>query len=161
MKIRITKFILGLFGILLLTNTGFAQNYCKNESNSIKQVKTRSVGNTEYVIFDIVKNAEFSGAPNYTVETASRPFTGYVEDDGEIPVKGAKFKKVVFRSINWMCETRIRTKSFKGAVRDLKNLYAFEGISEFVVGYRAKSRYISTYSYDAGAVTKVVLKFRK
>ena len=45
--------------------------------------------------------------------------------------------------------------------KEVKELWTFEGIAEYVVGYGAESRYVTTYHYDAGSVTKVVMKFRK
>ncbi len=97
---------------------------------------------------------------SYDVETATGPFTDYSGDE-TIPVKGSKFKKIVFKSIYWMCNPRERIRTPKTAIKDIKNLWAFEGISEYVVGFRAKSRYVTTYQYEAGSVIKVVMKFRK
>lgn len=144
---------------LLFVSIGHSQ-IC-TESGSIKRVKNRSIGNVEYVIFDIYKqNDSTTSKMDYEVETARSPFTDYSGDE-TIPVNGDKFKKITFRSIYWMCETQKNITTPKTAIKDIKNLSSFEGIVEYVVGFRARSRYITTYQYDAGSVIKVVMKFRK
>ena len=53
----------------------------------LKRVKNRSVGNVEYVIFDIYKQkASTTSKMSYNVETASAPFTDYSGDE-TIPCK--------------------------------------------------------------------------
>ena len=159
MKFGLGKFSAVAFLSLLLVSSAFAQAYC-SEPGSIKRVKNRSVGNVEYVIFDVIKSGN-GLYDSYEVSSASPPFTGYVEADGEIPVKGAKFRKIVFRFVTWTCKTRNQTRTPRRAVKDIKELYTFEGIADYVVGYSARSRYVATYHYDAGSVTKVVMKFRR
>jgi len=122
-------------------------------------VKNRSAGRVEYVIFDI-KKPEDGATPDYAVETASPPFTDYSGEE-TYKIAGGKFKRIVFRSVYWMCEIPERYRLPTTAVKGIKLLSSFEGIVEFAVGYRARSRYVATYSYDAGSVTKVVMKFRK
>jgi hypothetical protein len=160
MKSKIGKIISAAAVCLLFISPTFAQTFC-TEPGSIKQVKTRSAGNFEYVIFEIFKDPAGNYEPAYEVETAAPPFTGYSDEDGEIPVSGAEFKKITFRSFNWLCETKMKAGPPKKAVKDVKMLWSFEAIAEFAVGYGAGSKYITTYRYDAGALTKVVMKFRK
>ncbi len=145
--------VLGLF--FFLANISFAQNVCK-EPGSIKRVKNRRAGNIEYVIFDLVK----PNAPSFSVKTKSPPFTDYSGDE-KYKIRGNKFKVIVFKSLNWTCKTRERYSVPKSIVKEVKMLWAFEGIAEFVVGYRKGSRYVSTYYYDVGSTRKVVMKFRR
>ena len=147
-----------LIGLLCLFCDASYAGSC-TEPGSISRVKNRSAGNVEYVIFDI-KKPEDGATPDYTVETASPPFTGYSGEE-TYEIAGGKFKRIVFRSVYWMCEIPERYRLPKTAVKGIKLLWSFEGIVEFAVGYRTRSRYVATYSYDAGSVTKVVMKFRK
>ena len=157
MKLSTYKAFLILMALFLaFTTTGFAQ-LC-TESGSIVKVKNRQVGKTEYVIFDLKKGGEYE--PKWDVTKVSGPFTDY-SGDTPIEVKGSKYMKIAFRSFNWMCEIPMKTRTPKRAVKDVKKLWAFEGIAEFVIGTSARARYITTYSYDAGSRTKVVMKFRR
>lgn len=140
--------------LLLPAGVGYSQK-C-TEEGSIRNITNSGIGKFEYVVFNFNNTAE---APDFSVETASRPFEDYSGDE-TINVKGNKFKKIVFRSINWTCQTQNQTRS-KTAVKDVKELWTFEGIAEYVVGFRTNSRYITTYHYKADNLTKVVMKFRK
>jgi hypothetical protein len=148
-----TFLVLGLF--FFLTDTSFSQNPCK-ESGSIKRVKNRRIGKYEYVIFDLIK----PDIAKYSVKTKKPPFTDYSGDE-TYKIKGRKFKVIEFRNLNWGCQTRESYSLPKLAIKGVKQLWVFEGIAEFVVGYRRRSRYIATYSYDAGSIRKVVMKFRR
>lgn len=156
MKIGIEKIFVALGLVFLLCSFSYAEK-C-TQPGSIKRVKNRSVGNVEYVIFDVYKSA--GSELDYEVESTSGPFTDYSGDE-TIPVRGSKYRKIVFKSIYWMCESRDLTRTPRSVVRDVKELWRFEGIAEYVVGIRARSRYITTYHYEAGSVMKVVMKFRK
>lgn len=159
MRFGFIKLVLVLILTLVFAGVGFSQK-C-TEAGSIKRVKNRSVRNVEYVIFDIYKqNASATSRMSYDVESATAPFTDYSGDE-TIPVRGNKFKKITFKSIFWMCETRKKISTPRTAIKDIKNLSSFEGIVEYVVGFRARSRYVTTYQYEAGSVIKVVMKFRK
>ena len=157
MKFGIDKVFVAFSLVFLLCSFSYAEK-C-TQPGSIKRVKNRSVGNVEYVIFDVLKRAD-SDPVDYEVEKASAPFTDYSGDE-TIPVRGKKFRKIVFKSVYWMCESRERIRTPKTAIKDVKQLSRFEGIAEYVVGIRARSKYVTTYHYDAGSVTKVVMKFRK
>ncbi len=153
MRFGFNKFAVTLGVIFFLSTVGVSQT-C-TETGSIKKVTNTSIGNYEYVIFDFIQES----APDYEVSTASKPFTDYSGDE-TIAVRGNKFKKIVFKSFYWMCETPIKTTT-RTAVKDVKELWRFEGIAEYVVGFRTNSRYIATYHYNVGSITKVVIKFRK
>lgn len=157
MKLGVDKILIAFSLAFLLAGFAYAEK-C-TQPGSIKRVKNRSVGNVEYVIFDVFKRAD-GDKVDYGVEKASGPFTDYSGDE-TIPVRGKKFRKIVFKSVYWMCESREIVRTSRTAVKDVKQLSRFEGIAEYVVGIRARSRYITTYHYDAGSVTKVVMKFRK
>ena len=143
------KTLLPAFLVLSFLAFGFVvtshAQVCK-ESGSITRIKNRKVGKTEYVIFDIKKGGNYE--PKWEVKSVEGPFTDY-SGDTTIDVAGTKFRKIVFRSFNWMCETPMRVRTPRPAVRDVKKLWAFEGIAEFVVGISPRARYVTTYSYDA------------
>jgi hypothetical protein len=144
---------------LLLAFAGFTYAEPCKEAGSITKVKNRSVGRVEYIIFDI-KKGEDASAPDFEVKSAKPPFTDYSGDE-TYRIAGDKYKSIVFRSIYWLCEIPQKYRVPRTAVKGIKLLSSFEGIVEFAVGYRSRSRYVATYSYDAGSVTKVVMKFRK
>ena len=157
MKLGFDKILIAMSLVFLLCGFSYAEK-C-TQPGSIKRVKNRSVGNVEYVIFDVFKRAD-GAQVDYEVETTSGPFTDYSGDE-TIAVRGTKFRKVVFKNIFWMCESRELVRTPRTAVKDVKQLSRFEGIAEYVVGIRARSRFVAAYHYSAGSVTKVVMKFRK
>lgn len=137
-----------------------------DEPDSITSVKRTASKGFEYLIFEVRRNWT-EGSPfspeSYRVEEAEPPFTDYSGEE-TIPVSGERFKNVTFMSVKLFsnddyCE--IDVSAFKPGVlvKDLKPLYAFEGVADFAVGYAEDARLISTYSYDAGNFTKVVMKF--
>lgn len=139
-----------------------------DEADSITGVKRTASKGFEYLIFEIRKNfasdSPFSPG-SYRIEDGLPPFTDY-SGEVTIPVSGVNFRKVTFISVKLYskddyCETD--TGGFKPGelVKDLKLLYAFEGVAEFAVGFAEDARLISGYSYDAGNLTKVVMKFGK
>jgi hypothetical protein len=144
------------FCVFMAASAAAQAAYC-TAPHSIKRVKnTYPVGHYEYVVFDIV------ASPNrpYSVSTGKRPF---IADPSGLPVsvKGAKFKKIRFADVFWTCSIRHALALPKTAIKDVKRLGQFEGVVEYVVGYRKASRYISTYAYPAGSNWKVVMKFEK
>ena len=159
MRLALLRILIGLVAFFALFAVGFSQT-C-TEPGSIRQVRNRNAGSIEYVIFDVIKEPGSADSnPVYSVTNAAPPFTDYSGDE-RINVNGKKFKKIVFRSIFWLCQTQVKPSIPQPLVKDVKLLYSFEGIAEFVVGYKAGSRFAGAYHYDAGSVTKVVLKFRK
>jgi len=155
MILRFRKIVIAIGAVFWLAGLSSAQDRC-TEAGSIRSVKNTSIGRFEYVVFDVIRPNE----PTYTVETRRPPFTDYPGEE-TYKIKGNKFKVIVFRSVNWMCDSRQRFRLPGQAIRGIRNLYAFEGISEYVVGYRSRSRYVGTYHYDVGSIRKVVMKFRK
>ena len=157
MKMNISRLLIPITITLLSSGIIFAEP-CR-EPGSITRVKNRSAGKYDYVIFD-VRKSEDGDQPDFEVKTASPPFTDYSgEETYEIP--GGKHKSIAFRSVYWMCEIPERYRLPQTAIKGIRMLWSFEGIVEFAVGYRSRSRYLATYSYDAGSVRKVVMKFRK
>ena len=125
--------------------------------HSIKNVRNSSpAGRYEHVIFQIV------GSPNlpFVVSAASPPF---IADPSGLPVavKGKKFEKIRFSKVFWTCEIKESFSLPKTAIKDIKKLGQFEGVVEYVVGYGAYSRYLSTRALRSRANWKVVMKFRK
>ena len=131
---------------LLLALAGFIYAEPCREAGSITRVKNRSVGRVEYVIFDIKKRAD-NAPPQFSVKSSKRPFTDY-SGEQTYSIAGDKYKTIVFQSINWMCEIPQKYRLPKRAVKGIKLLSSFEGIVEFAVGYRSRSRYVTTYSYE-------------
>jgi hypothetical protein len=129
-----------------------------SEANSIAKVRNRApAGTYEYVIFNFVKPPNL---PNFTVKTVSPPF---IEDPSgkTITVAGSKFKEVRFDSVVWTCEIAESLNLPKRAIKGIKRTGQFEGVITYVVGIRGRSKFAGSYSYDAGAVAKIVLKVRK
>jgi len=143
------------FCVFMAASTAAQAAHC-TAPHSIKRVKNTSYGHYEKVIFDIV------ASPNrpYSVSTGKRPF---IADPSGLPVsvKGARFKKIRFTDVFWMCSIRQTLSLPKTAVKDVKRLGQFEGVVEYVVGYRKASRYLTTYAYPVGSNWKVVMKFKK
>ena len=153
MKFTFGKIIIVIGMVFAFVGIGFSQDAC-TEAGSIKRMKNTKIGRNEYVVFDIIKPNE----PTYAVETRKPPFTDY-QGEETYKIAGKKFKVIVFKSLNWMCNTRERFRLPRRAIKGIKRLYAFEGIAEYVVGYN--TRYVATYHYDVGSIRKVVMKFRK
>ena len=159
MKIRI-----GLFSailVLIAASTVFPQDCTSagtcSEAGSIKRVKNTSFFNYEYVIFSIKKPV---GNISWTVEDATGPFT---EDPSDRPifVRGDKFKRIRFQSVNWMCSIKEVFSLPNAAVKDIENTGQFEGNVEYVIGLSSAATYVSTYHYDVGSTRQVVMKFKK
>jgi hypothetical protein len=128
------------------------------EPNSIAKVRNRaSAGPYEYVVFDFVKPPNL---PPFTITTVSPPF---IEDPSGKPVTvaGKKFKQVTFREVAWMCEIDATFHLPRAAIKGIKSTGQFEGVISYVIGIRKASKFDGSYSYDAGAVTKIVVRVRK
>ncbi|MEZ5425031.1 MAG: hypothetical protein R2747_02095 [Pyrinomonadaceae bacterium] len=162
MKIR-SQTIIVLLALCFLFAIPVRAQIC-GEMKTVKRVTNRSAGKFEYVIFDLIKKVKEPdpdcGIPDYEVEDASPPFTDY-PGDSTIPVNGGQFKKIRFHSINAEYETSEKLSFSDGGVADLKQLWAFEGESEWALGYGSDAKYLRTYYYDVGPIRKIVLKFRK
>ncbi len=123
--------------------------------NSIAEVVNTSIGRYEYVVFDYVKPPNL---PQFSISTASPPFLA--DPSGlPVPVAGQKFKTIQFSSIGWMCSVKEVFHLPKSGVKDIKKIGQFEGVITYVIGRRAGSSYLGSYSYDAGAHREIVLKF--
>jgi hypothetical protein len=129
-----------------------------SEANSIARIHNRApAGPYEYVIFDFVKPPKL---PKFTVKTAHPPF---IQDPSGNPVTvaGKKFKEVQFREVAWMCTINETLNLPKPAIKGIKSTGQFEGVITYVIGIRSASRFDGSYSYDAGPVTKIVVRVRK
>ena len=153
MILRFRKIVIVIGAVFLLAGLSFSQGTC-SEAGSIKRVKNTNIGRYEYVVFDIIKPNE----PDYKVETRKPPFTDYSGDE-TFKIKGKKFKVISFSSLNWMCNPKETFRLSRRSIKDIKELYTFEGYADYVVGYN--SRYVGTYHYDVGSIRKVVMRFRK
>jgi hypothetical protein len=127
------------------------------EANSISRVRNRTNAPYEYLVFNFVKPPTL---PSYSVTTATPPF---IQDpSGEpVTVNGDRFKRVRFEGVVWTCSIEEIFVVPRQAIKDVKNTGQFEGIIEYVVGYGGASQYLNTYTYDAGGIRKIVLRFRK
>ena len=125
--------------------------------HSIKRVQNYSPGGRfEYVIFEIVSSPMIP----YAVGAATPPFIA--DPSGlEIAVKGGKFEKIRFTNVFWTCDIKERLSLPETAIKDVKKLGQFEGVVEYVIGYRTASHYSSTHAYRLGSNWKVVMKFKK
>ena len=127
------------------------------EANSIARVRNRTNAPYEYLVFNFIKPPT---VPSYSVATATPPF---IQDGSGLPVTvtGDRFKRVRFEGVVWTCSIEEIFVVPRQAIKDVKSTGQFEGIIEYVVGYGGASRYLDTYTYDAGAVRKIVLRFQK
>ena len=138
--------------LFLLTET-FSQN-C-NQPNSLVSVSKRKSGRTEYVIFSLKKPATTSPA----VSTVSPPFA----EDGSgntITIAGCKYKKVRFENIVWTCTISNQFAASTYLVRQVRKIGQFEGLIEYVIGYRCNTKSVVSYSYDDGSLKKFVVRFK-
>jgi hypothetical protein len=130
-----------------------------SEPGALSRVRNRAplTGAYEYVVFNFIKPPS---VPAYAVTTATPPF---VEDPSGNPVTvaGDGFVMVRFQGIVWTCEIEEIFSVPKTAIKDVKGISQFEGIVEYVVGHGAAARYAGTYTYDAGGIRKIVLRFRR
>lgn len=145
--------ILTVFGMLLMfAGTTFAAN-C-SEPGSILKVSKSRIGNYEYVVFRVMMPPD----PSYTVTTASPPF---VEDPSgnTVSIPGPNYKSVKFTNVVWTC-TIPQSFGPTRTVRRVRNIGQFEGIVEYIIGYRPGWKYAGNYTYDVGSVRRVVVRFR-
>ena len=141
------------FLFILLGAELFAQN-C-NEANSLLSVKKRKAGRTEYVIFSL-KNPVTA---TIKMSDAKRPF--YQEASGApIKISGCKFKKITFTSIGWQCKVQENFSSSTYLIRQVRIVEQFEGIINYVVGYRCNTKSIISYNYDDGDTKKYVVRLK-
>ena len=123
--------------------------------NSIARVTNTSIGAYEYVVFDFIKPPNL---PPFSISTASPPF---LEDPSGIAVHvaGNRFKKVAFSSVGWMCDIVEALHLPRSGIKGVKKTGQFEGYITYIIGRRAGSSYLGSYSYDAGPKREIVLKF--
>lgn len=140
--------------LFLATTTASQATNC-NAPNSIISYRTYMAGRFEYVVFTF-KNPS---TPDFTTTAASPPFSD--TSDRVIPVRGAKFTKIVFRGVNWMCSVQRLGTIPKPVIKDVKLVDQFEGQLEFVVGRTATSHYYSTKAMNVGPYTYVKIKFSR
>lgn len=122
---------------------------------SIKKVKKTRNATHEFVVFDVVMPPN----PNYTVSSTNPPF---IEDPSGNPISivGPNYRKIRFTGVNWMCTIAQNFTTSTVTIKGVKKTGQFEGIVEYVIGYRnPSSRYVTTYYYDVGPIRKVVLAF--
>lgn len=127
-------------------------------SGSIVRVKNTSIGAFEYVVFKFHKPPV---TPSYTVTAVTPPF---IEDPSgnTITVAGSKFTQVRFDSVFWTCAIAQNFVLPKSAIKGIKRTGQFEGVVTYVIGRRASSHFISSYSYNSGpGYRTIVIKFKK
>ncbi len=149
------KFFISLAAcVVIFIVSGFtlAQN-CTEPGSIMRVTKSRS-GNFELVTFELKAND-----PNYEVKNAKPPFQQY-GSERILRIKGKVFKSIVFRDVAWQCKIRENFSAATSTVMGIKNVEQFEGQVEYVIGYSAKAKFVSSYAYGIGS-TKVVLKFKR
>lgn len=140
--------------LFIFSGLTFAQEKC-TEENSVKRVSKSRSGNFEYVTFDVGADA-----PEYSVTNAKRPFQMY-GDEKILRIKGNFFKSIVFRGVYWTCVIGQNLKAATSQIMDVKNIEQFEGQVEYIIGYRAKSKYVGVSMTGTGSNRHVVLKFKR
>lgn len=160
-KLGMTTLSLGL--LLLLSSVGFSQSFinpsCTSPS-SIISVTNTSAGNFEFVTFRVRRPLQ----SNYGYTVASVIGPTFVEDPSgnTITVNGNRFKRIRFKGIYWTCAIIENLTVPKVAVRDVKRIKQYEGIVEYVIGYKYNWQYLMTYAFNSSStVREVVMKFRK
>ena len=152
---RILTFM--LFALAIITAAfGNASAAPCTDPAAIKSARNTKIGRNEYVVFTLIKPV----TPNYSVATGNPPF----HQDGsglEFHVAGPRYKRIAFQGVMWTCTIAENFALDRPAVRDIKKSGQFEGTVGYVVGYRSKAHYVTTYEYDAGPYRKVVMKFRR
>jgi len=76
-------------------------------------------------------------------------------------IKGNFFKSIVFRDVAWMCEIAENFSAPTSTIMAVKKIEQFEGQVEYVIGYRTRSKFVSSYVTGTGSSRKVVLKFKR
>jgi hypothetical protein len=146
---------LAVIGVLLIFAGSAYSAPCTDPGSIRRVVKTRN-GAYEYVVFDVFLPPN----PTYTVTTAHPPF---VQDgSGEpVTVTGPNYKSVRFTGVNWMCTIGENFSVPTTTIKQIKSLGQFEGIVEYVIGYKKASKYAGNYFYDVGSIRKVVVRFKR
>lgn len=155
------KHKLTIIGLSLAFVVLFANNILSapcSSAGSIVRVKNINTTNYEYVEFKLKR--PLNSGYSYGVTTVSPPF---IEDPSgnTVVVSGKKFKKIKFNSITWTCTITQNISLPNIAIKGIKKLSQFEGIVEYVIGYRKTSSYISTTWWNSGSYRIVRMKFKK
>ncbi|HYO90771.1 MAG TPA: hypothetical protein VEQ40_04015 [Pyrinomonadaceae bacterium] len=149
--------------LLLFSSIGFSQSFINpscTAPGSIMSVTNTSTGNFELVTFRIRRPPQ----SNYSYTVASVIGPTFVEDPSgnTITVNGNRFKRIRLKGIYWKCAITENITVPKIAVRDVKRIKQYEGIVEYVVGYKYNWQYLTTYTFNSSStVRQVVMKFRK
>ena len=147
---------LGLAAALTLLSASAFAAPC-TDPHSIKSVRNSSPpGHFEYVVFKV------NGSP-FLPFVASPGTPPFLADGSGLPiaVAGSKFENIRFTGVVWTCEIAEHFALPKTAIKDVKKLGQFEGVVEFVVGIRSRSRFISAIATPSGTGSVVTMKFRK
>jgi len=145
-------------GLALLAHLSTVEAAPCSEPNSISRVRNRAPsGSYEYVVFNFIKPTT---VPNYTVTSVSPPF---VQDPSgqTITIAGSTFKEIRFSNVVWTCSIEEIFNLPKQAIQGIGRTGQFEGEITYVVGAGSSSRFIDSYSYDAGGIRKIVMRYRK
>ena len=154
MKHKLFFLLMAFAAVFMFSSLAIAQLPNCTEPGSIMRVTKSRKGNFEYVTFELKAND-----PNYSVKNTKPPFQMY-GDEKILKIKGKAFKSVVFRGVAWMCKIRENFSAKTTTIMAVKNIEQFEGQVEYVVGYSAKSKFVSSYIHGVGS-SKVVLKFKR
>ena len=133
----------------------FAQQQRCTEDGSIKRVTKSVSGNFELVTFEVL-----STDPAYKVTTAKVPFSEYGSEK-PLHIKGPYYKSIVLTGINWTCKISEKLSAATTTITAVKSVEQFEGQVEYIIGYKTKGKFVSSYKTGTGNSRKVVLKFKR
>ena len=141
--------------IFAFSTLTFAQMQHCTEDGSIKRVTKSVSGNFELVTFEVL-----TSDPAYTVTTAKPPFSEYGSEK-PLHINGPFYKSIVFTGINWTCKISENLSAATTTIKAVKNVEQFEGQVEYIIGYKTKNKFVSSYKTGTGSSRKVVLKFKR
>ena len=149
--------LVSLITVFFISCSGFANAQTKqcSEENSLVSIRSVKSGHVEELVF-IFKKPVSAGVE---ASSASAPFTDYGGE--KVNVKGDHFKRIVFKGVAWMCDTKIYIKFPSLLIADIQETERFEGQIEYIIGLKAGVVYLKQYSMETATYKKVIFKFRK
>ena len=146
-----------VFAAIFALSTASSAQKLQNcsEDGSIKRVTKSVSGNFELVTFEVL-----SADPAYKVTNSRPPYSMYGSEK-PLYIKGPFYKSIVFTGVNWTCKIRENLSASTKTITAVKSVEQFEGQVEYIIGYKTKGKFVSSYKTGTGSSRKVVLKFKK
>ena len=157
MRLRTNNLGLLSFAFLLLTIAA-ANAYSEpcTEAGSIRRVRKSVSGTFEYLMFEFIKPA----SPTLNIRIEHPPF--YTDESGDrVSVRGKYFRVITFHGVVWTCDIRENVKVKTTAIMDVKNIGQFEGDVAYVIGFRKKNAFVSSYVREDAKYKRYYIKFKK